>query len=157
MVLSWFRNMQGLVKTPYITTQMVNHSVSLSCKQQARRVIFNLPQRFRCLQHNGFFIHRMLLENLLLNTISMSSLHKKHRDEVPKPTGSFSFLDVQIDVGKVHVILESCIIFWSTIICSRVLFHIHRATLHHSFIQRPYQCDIMIITPAFTTETGDWD
>lgn len=49
-------------------------------------------------------------------------------------------------MGKVHVILETCIIFLSTIIWSLVFFHSHSATLHHSFIWKLYQSDIMITT-----------
>lgn len=89
-------------------------------------------------------------KKLLLNKVSVSP--KKHADEVPKPTGSF--LDVWMDVGKVHVILESCIIFWSTIICSHpqcnitLVLYLEAISLwhhdHHSI-------------PAFTTETGCWD
>lgn len=48
-------------------------------------------------------------------------------------------------MGRLGVTLESRIICWSTIICSPVFFHIHGATLHHSFIWRRYQCDIMTI------------
>lgn len=88
----------------------------------------------------------------------MPSLHIKCRDEIPKPAGSLSFLNVLIDVGMVHVIIRELyyLFGYSNLLLCHLphpqcnitsLFYLETISMwlhdHHSI-------------PVFTTEMGGW-